>query len=99
MKQDESLGKKKAVALQYDSTHHDAPSIKAKGTGQVAEKIMKMAEENSIPIQKDPALVEILSKLEIDQQIPPELYEVVAEILAMVYQLEQKAMNNEQRES
>jgi flagellar biosynthesis protein len=99
MTQKEPLGRKKAVALKYDSTQYDAPLVKAKGIGQVAEKIMNMAEENSIPIQRDPALVEILSKLEIDHQIPPELYEVVAEILAMVYQLEQKAMKNEQRES
>lgn len=92
--------RKKAVALHYnlDGTE-EAPRVKAKGAGFVAEEIIKLAKDNGIPIQEDPALVELLSRLDLDQQIPTELFEVVAEILAVVYQLEKKASSDEKRES
>jgi flagellar biosynthesis protein len=80
-----SFSFKRAVALKYDPSQSDAPKVAAKGQGLLADKILEMAKENGIPIQEDPALVEVLSKLDIDQQIPPELYNLVAEILTFIY--------------
>lgn len=92
--------RKKAVALHYNLDRtEEAPRVKAKGAGFVAEEIIQRAKENGIPIQEDPALVEILARLDLDQQIPTELFEVVAEILAMVYQLEKRTSFDEKRKS
>ncbi|NPV05727.1 MAG: flagellar biosynthesis protein FlhB [Syntrophaceae bacterium] len=74
-----------AAALRYDAATGDAPRLTAKGRGAVAEKIIELARRHDIPVREDRALVEILSRLEIDRQIPPELYRAVAEILAFVY--------------
>lgn len=82
---------KKAVALKYDPTQSDAPRVAAKGKGLLADKILETAKENGIPIQEDPALVEVLSKLDLDQQIPPELYNLVAEILTFIYRSDKLA--------
>ena len=79
----------KAAALRYDRKREQAPRLMAKGQGRVAEKILQVAKENHIPIQKDPALVEVLAKLDILDQIPPECYLVVAEILAVIYKAQQ----------
>ncbi len=81
---------KKAVALKYKAGKDDAPRIAAKGIGVVAEKIIDMAREHGIPVRDDPDLVEVLSRLDLDSEIPPELYVVVAELLAFVYSLNQK---------
>lgn len=81
---------KQAVALRYQVGKDEAPIVVAKGKGVVAENILKQAREHHIPIQEDPSLVEVLGKLNINQQIPPELYQVVAEILAFVYQLDKR---------
>ncbi|MGG1661450.1 EscU/YscU/HrcU family type III secretion system export apparatus switch protein [Brevibacillus sp. NRS-1366] len=77
-----------AVALKYQAGTMDAPKVVAKGKGYVAENILKTAKEHHIPVQEDPSLVEVLGKLDLNQQIPPELYQVVAEILAFVYRLD-----------
>jgi len=79
-----------AVAVKYDPQKDAAPVLAAKGRGFVAEKIIDIAKKNMIPIKEDPNLVQILSKLEIDEQIPPMLYKAVAEILAFVYTLNEK---------
>jgi flagellar biosynthesis protein len=76
---------KLAAAIRYDSAKDDAPRLTAKGKGHVAEKIIELARRHNIPIRTDQALVHILSKLDLDRQIPPELYRAVAEILAFVY--------------
>ena len=81
---------KKAVALRYKEDQDDAPRLVAKGGGYIAESILQKAKEHNIPVQEDPSLLEVLSKLDLQQQIPPELYQVVAEILAFVYRLEKK---------
>jgi flagellar biosynthesis protein len=85
---------KQAAALTYDAGKDRAPKLAAKGSGFVAEKIIALAVKHGIPIRNDPALVQILSKLDIDEAIPPELYQAVAEVLAFVYQ-----MNEEQRKA
>jgi flagellar biosynthesis protein len=76
---------KMAAAIRYDAATNDAPRLTAKGKGVAAEKIIELARRHDIPVREDKALVQILSRLDIDQQIPPELYRAVAEILAFVY--------------
>ena len=75
--------KKTAVALSYDP-EETAPKIIATGKGHLAEKIINTAKEADIPIHRDEALADTLSRLELGSNIPPELYEVVAEILVFV---------------
>ncbi len=75
--------KKTAVALSYEPDE-TAPKIIATGKGQVAERIIDKAKEAEIPIHKDDKLADTLSRLELGSYIPPELYEVVAEILVFV---------------
>ncbi len=79
--------RKKAVALQYRHQVDRAPKVVAKGQGIIAERIMEIAAEHNIPLKRDPALIEVLSKMDLDQEIPPELYRAVAEILAYVYNM------------
>ena len=74
-----------AAALQYDQERHEAPVIVAKGSSAVAERIIALAKKHDIPLQRDPELLQILMKLEINQEIPENVFHVVAEILAMVY--------------
>jgi flagellar biosynthesis protein len=75
---------KTAVALAYDPNEDGAPKVIASGKGALAEKIIEQAKENKIPVHEDDKLAQTLSKLEIGEMIPPELYEVVAEILVFV---------------
>jgi flagellar biosynthesis protein len=79
-----------AAALKYDPKKDAAPVVTAKGRGTIAERIIGIAKKNGIPIKEDPSLIQILSKLEVDEQIPPVLYKAVAEILAFVYSLNEK---------
>jgi flagellar biosynthesis protein len=81
---------KKAIALQYKSGDDHAPCVTAKGTGRLAERIIEMARKHGIPVKDDPDLVEVLSRLDLDDEIPPGLYVVVAELLAFVYCLNKK---------
>lgn len=81
---------KKAVALKYDQTTSAAPTVIAKGSGSVAEKIIAIAKDKGIQFYQDENLVEVLSCLNVGQEIPEHLYQVVAEILAFVYQLNEK---------
>ncbi len=79
----EKKKQKTAVALEYDP-EDAAPKIVATGKGKVAEKIIEAAKEADVPVHEDSKLADTLSKLEIGEMIPPELYEVVAEILVFV---------------
>ncbi|MBA3008865.1 MAG: EscU/YscU/HrcU family type III secretion system export apparatus switch protein [Proteobacteria bacterium] len=76
---------KKAVALKYDKQKDGAPKVAAKGQGLVAEKIIELAKKHNIPIKDDPDLIEVLSSLELNEEIPSEIYVAVAELLAFVY--------------
>ncbi len=78
---------KKAVALRYDSGRGNAPKITAKGEGHIAEKIIEIAEQHGVPVKDDPDLIEVLSKLDINEEIPPEIYVAVAELLAFIYSM------------
>ena len=77
--------RKKAVALRYDTKKDTAPVAVGKGIGLAAERIIALAKEHGIPIHEDADLVEILAKLELNEQVPPATYVVVAEILAFIY--------------
>ena len=74
---------KQAIALEYDPSE-DAPKVVASGRGLLAERIIEKAKEADVPIHQDSKLADTLSRLEIGEMIPPELYEVVAEILVFV---------------
>ena len=82
--------RKTAVALQYDRGKTGAPKVVAKGSGLIAQRLIQMARENNVPVIEDKLLVEMLEQLNVNQEIPPELYQVVAEILVAVYRAENK---------
>lgn len=83
MNSDNKSKKKTAIALEYNP-NETAPKIIASGQGYLADKIIEKANEENIPIHKDDKLASTLSKLDIGEYIPKELYEVVAEILMFV---------------
>ena len=80
----------KAVALKYRRDKDPAPRVVASGKGRTAQKIIELAKENGIHIHDDPDLVEVLSQLDLNEEIPPDLYIVVSELLAFVYSLNKK---------
>lgn len=80
-----------ATALKYRHGEDKAPKLVAKGRGAVAERIMQIARDNGVPIREDKELVEVLSALEVSQEIPGDLYKAVAEILAFLYKLNAKS--------
>lgn len=80
----------KAVALLYDKEKADAPQVIASGKGIIAQKIIETAKEAGVHIQADPDLAEILSKVPLGEEIPPELYQTIAEVLSFVYQMNDK---------
>ncbi|HQA07089.1 MAG TPA: EscU/YscU/HrcU family type III secretion system export apparatus switch protein [Syntrophomonadaceae bacterium] len=85
----------RAVALGYDPERDEAPRVLAKGSGIIAENIRRLAQEHGIPIHEDQLLTDYLMALDLYQEIPPEVYPVVAEILAFIYRMNQKFNSNE----
>ena len=81
--------RKKAVALRYSAESDQAPKVVAKGSGLLADQIIAIAKEHDIHIHEDPDMVEILSKLELDMEIPESLFRAVAEVLAFIYEMNQ----------
>jgi len=90
MKKEERKRLPMAAAIEYDNRKDLAPRVTAKGEGLLAERIIELAKQHDIPIKSDPNLVQVLSKLDLNEQIPVELYHVIAEILAFVYTLNSK---------
>lgn len=89
MNQDKYNAKKKtAIALSYNP-EEAAPKIIASGKGHLADKILERAKESHIPIHEDEALADTLINLELGSYIPPELYEIVSEILVFVDRMDQ----------
>ena len=80
----------KAVALKYEEKKDKAPRIIAKGRGNIAKKIIDIAKDHNVTLYEDKNLVQILEKLDLETQIPPELYRAVAEVLAFIYRLDGK---------
>lgn len=81
---------KKAVALRYDPSKEDSPRVIATGKGSTAENIIKIAELHNLPIRKDEDLVELLSKVELDKEIPEKLYVAVSEVFRFLYNITHK---------
>ncbi|MBT8342295.1 MAG: flagellar biosynthesis protein FlhB [Desulfatitalea sp.] len=81
---------KKVAALRYDPTRDQTPKVVAKGRGKVAERILALARENNIPMVTDHNLVHLLESLDINTDIPAELYQAVAEVLVFVYRMNQQ---------
>ncbi|WP_153123660.1 EscU/YscU/HrcU family type III secretion system export apparatus switch protein [Peribacillus tepidiphilus] len=80
--------RKEAIALRYNSDKEIAPKVIAKGKGKIADNILETAKNHNVPIQEDPSLVELLGKLNINQTIPEELYQAVAEVFAFIYKID-----------
>ena len=78
---------KKAAALKYDGDNDIAPKLHARGAGELAEEILALCEEHNIPVRHNKELVDILYQLELNQLIPIEVYEVVAEIITKIEQI------------
>lgn len=78
---------KKAVALKYDRQSDNAPRVVAKGKGASAENIIQIAQLHDLPIHKDEDLVELLSKVELDREIPEKLYVAVVEVFSFIYKI------------
>ena len=83
--------KQKAAALRYDKAKQKAPKVVAKGEGKTAAKIIELAYEHNIPIKKDEDLVEMLSQVELDKEVPPQMYKAVAEVFSFIYNVTKKS--------
>lgn len=81
--------RKEAIALSYNPLNADIPKVIAKGKGKIAENILEQAKAHNIPIQEDPNLVQLLGQLDLNEAIPEELYQAVAEVFAFIYRLDQ----------
>ena len=80
----------KAVALKYDRKNDNAPRVIAKGRGEIAEKILAVAKEHNVPLYEDKNLIQVLEALDLETEIPAELYRAVSEVLAFIYRLNGK---------
>jgi flagellar biosynthesis protein len=82
---------KRAAAIRYERGADAAPRVVAAGSGHVADRILALARENGVSVREDAALAEALAKLQLQADIPPELYAAVAEALVWAYGLEPRA--------
>lgn len=80
----------KAVALKYEMEKDRAPRMVAKGKGEIAQKIIEVAREHDIPLYEDRELSQVLEALDLDTEIPTELFRAVAEVLAFIYRMNKK---------
>lgn len=83
----EKKGPERAVALRYQPEQDEVPVVVAKGSGLIAQNIRDLAQEYGIPVHEDQQLTEYLMALDLYQEIPPEVYPLVAEILAFIYRM------------
>lgn len=90
---EEQLKRKKAVAIKYDVEKDRAPVITASGLGVVADKIIEKGMENEVAIYEDERLVKELIQFKVGTEIPPELYEIVAQVLVFIENIDQKKGN------
>jgi len=94
MSEENNLEKRQqAIALTYDMAKNTAPKVVAKGTGHLAEQILAAAHKNVVPVYQNKTLTGMLMAIDLDREIPPELYRVVAEVLAYVYRIDQRLGN------
>ena len=83
---------RKAVALSYDGSH--APEISAAGSGDIAEEIIAIARQYGVPLYENRELVELLSLLELGEEVPQEVYVIVAQLIALAYKIKNGAANS-----
>ena len=90
MSYDEKTAKRlmRAAAISYDPDDNDAPVLAAFGEGYIASKIVEIAKESGVPVLPDPSLSSMLSKVSVGDEIPPEMYEAVAKVLAFVGEID-----------
>jgi flagellar biosynthesis protein len=81
---------KKAVALRYRKGTDKAPKVVAKGLNDIAKKILEVAEEEAVPVIEDQNAVEEFYGIDLNLEIPPEMYKIAAEVLAYVYTMDRK---------
>lgn len=84
------LIEKVAISLEYSGD--SAPKVSAKGSGFIAEQIIEIAKQHGIPIKQDAELTELLSQVELNQEIPPVLYEAIVQVLVFAYQVSGKPL-------
>ncbi|MCP3916417.1 MAG: flagellar biosynthesis protein FlhB [bacterium] len=77
----------RAVGLRYDGDSEEAPRVVAKGRGEVAERILAIAKENGVAVRHDPDLMQMLSVVELGDEIPAEMYEAVARLVSFLYRM------------
>jgi flagellar biosynthesis protein len=82
----------RAAALSYDAKEDAAPRLVARGEGAVAEAILDLARQHGVAVRSDPALCSLLAVLEIGDEVPPELYEAVARLVACLVELDGAAL-------
>lgn len=87
-----------AIALAYE-TGDFAPRVVAKGQGILAERMIALAKSHAVYVHESKAMLDLLMQVELDEHIPPQLYQATAEILAWIYQLEQAALTSDQNAS
>lgn len=85
----------KAVALHYDQNRGGAPKVVASGKGEIAARIVETARNAGVQILEDPDLIEILAQVPVGEEIPTELYQAVAEVLAFVYRVNGRFANRD----
>lgn len=81
---------KRAVAMAYHGSKDGAPRVIAKGSGVTADAIISLARGSGVYVHKSAELVNLLMQVDMDSEIPPELYQAVAELLAWLYSMDQK---------
>ena len=94
---EERMAHKRAAALGYDRARDEAPRLLAAGKGRMAERIVEIARDADIPVVEDVALVSALMVLELGEEIPTELYQAVAKILAFIYRMDQQQKSPQKR--
>lgn len=78
-----------AVALRYDQASHSAPQVLASGYGEIAKSILALAKAHHVHIHNDQQLAHLLARVPVGQEIPEQAYQLVAELLAFLYQTDQ----------
>lgn len=87
---DKKYSRKEALALSYEPNENSGPKVIAKGKGKIAENILENANLYNVPIYEDPNLIELLGQLDLNEAIPEDLYQAVAEVFAFVYKLDEQ---------
>ncbi|MFT6331197.1 MAG: flagellar biosynthesis protein [Bermanella sp.] len=81
---------KKAIGLKYKTAENNSPTVIAKGFGSLADEILELAKQNGVMIHEDPYLSDLLARMDLGQEIPENLYHVIAELIAFSYVLQGK---------